>query len=132
MSIAIIISGSRNNDNQELFNYWIDKLTENLDKNDVTFIHGSAKGIDTCCHNYCKEHKYKVESFPAKWAIYGKQAGSIRNKDMLIHALANFDHVLLIAFPDKDSIGTRHMIKICKKENIQIRVIKREIVVKEK
>ena len=56
-------------------------------------------------------------SFPADWDKYGKAAGYKRNEEMARNADA------LIAFWDGKSRGTKHMIDLAKKYDLQARIV---------
>lgn len=77
-----------------------------------------AKGADTCGERYAKEHRYKIRYFPADWDRYGTAAGPIRNEEMARNADA------LVAFWDGKSSGTKSMIQLAQKYNLQTRVKK--------
>ena len=47
-------------------------------------IHGGARGADTLAGEAAQTMKVPVEVFPAQWNLYGKSAGPIRNKQMLV------------------------------------------------
>ena len=59
----------------------------------------------------------KCYRFPADWDKYGKAAGYKRNGEMARNADA------LIAFWDGKSRGTKHMIDLAKKYDLQARVV---------
>lgn len=112
----VIVAGSRSFDDYDLLKETLDKA---FSKHMPTHILcGEAKGADTLGKQYAKEHNILVESYPADWKTYGKQAGFIRNEQMADNADA------LIAFHVNDSAGTKHMINTAKKQGLQVRVIK--------
>lgn len=126
--VCVLISGSRKFNDQALFNAELDRLLAPLIEkgHEFCFIHGGASGADTLTEHYPRALG-RTRCFPANWNKYGKRAGSIRNQLMLDSALAwrakyHVTHVVLVAFPTKDSIGTRHMIHICKLAGIPVRV----------
>ncbi len=112
----VIVAGSRAFKNYAL-------LKEKLDKafakhKPTSIVCGEAKGADELGRMYAEEHGIKVDSFPADWITYGKQAGYIRNEQMASNADA------CICFHMNDSAGTKHMINTAKKSGLQVRVIK--------
>ena len=72
-------------------------------------VSGDARGADTLGAEWATKHDIPVIYFPAKWEIYGKSAGFIRNVDMGTYADA------AIIFWDGESKGTKHMIQTMKK-----------------
>ena len=98
--MKVIIAGSRTFSNYNLLEAEIDNLR--LDITEI--ICGEAKGADSLGKMYAIRHNIPVKSFPAKWDLYGKRAGMIRNQEMGDYA----DY--LIAFWDGQSKGTKHMI----------------------
>lgn len=79
---------------------------------------GEAKGADLLGRKYAEENNIEIDSYPAQWDKYGKQAGYIRNEQMAENANA------LLAFWDGESAGTKHMIETAKRKGLQVRVIK--------
>ena len=112
----VIVAGTRTFDDYKLLEEKLDKIFKN--HRPTSIVCGEAKGADTLGKEYAKKHNIHVDSFPANWEKYGKQAGYIRNEEMAKNAEA------LIAFHKDNSAGTKHMIETAKKNNLQIRVIK--------
>lgn len=130
--MKVIIAGGRDFENYKLLKLKMDYYLKNV-KEEIIIISGKAKGADTLGEKYAREKGYKVLSFPAKWddiyvpgAVikenkYGKEynvkAGMTRNKLML----ENGD--VLVAFWNKQSSGTKHMIDIAKEKGLKVRVV---------
>lgn len=84
-----------------------------IDPNHVgCIVEGAAKGVDTLARNWAKRNKIEFVEYPAQWKIYGKEAGLIRNKEMI-----DFSDVV-IAFWDGRSKGTLSSIKYAKELGI--------------
>lgn len=81
-------------------------------------ISGDAAGADQLGVKFATEHGIPVLHMPAKWSLYGKRAGMIRNRKMLEQA----DR--LIAFWDGQSSGTVNMIQIAKEKGIPVDIFK--------
>ena len=64
-------------------------------------IEGEAKGADTLCAEVARDMGASVEPHPAKWGLYGRAAGMIRNSEMLESGVD-----VLVSFPG--GRGTRH------------------------
>jgi hypothetical protein len=134
--LRIIIAGSRSfNDYQclrkeslKIVRETVIKLTGNpsIQKELVTIVSGCAKGADSLGEQFAKEFGLKLKQFPANWDRYGRRAGYMRNTDMATFASDQENqkaHGILIAFWDGQSKGTKHMIDIANKLNIDVHVI---------
>lgn len=112
----VIVAGSRTLEDYQLVK---DNLLKIFSKHwPTSIVCGEARGADTLGRKFAEEFHIKVDSFPADWNAFGKQAGYIRNEQMADNADA------LIAFWNGTSAGTKHMINTAKKRNLQTRVIK--------
>lgn len=121
MKYNIIIAGSRefsdyNIVKKSLKNFLISKQTS--DK--PTIICGMARGADMLGYRLAKEFKLPLKEFPADWSM-GKRAGYVRNEQMAKYAYENGNGVLL-AFWDGKSKGTKWMIELAKKYNLEIHI----------
>jgi hypothetical protein len=131
--MKVIIAGSRKFDNYELLKLKMDEFLKNQ-KNDVTIISGNAKGADRLGEKYARSRGFKLEKYIPNWddvdgkpdrevgenpdgSLYWKYAGYERNKDMVNDADA------LVAFWDKVSRGTKHIIDYAKQKELAIRIV---------
>lgn len=48
-----------------------------------TLVSGNARGVDRMCEEVWEAWKLPVERHPARWDVYGKRAGYVRNADMV-------------------------------------------------
>jgi hypothetical protein len=112
--MRIIFSGSRNWMNEPIVLDMLKMIISKFEKDQVTIVVGGAKGLDQIAENLAKSLHLKVDVFYADWDLHGKAAGPIRNQKMLDSGAD-----LLVAFPSKDSKGTRHMIDISQKAGIK-------------
>ena len=91
--------------------YW---LAEN-----VTVVHGGARGADQLAHALATELGMNTEVHPAAWDEHGKAAGFIRNQHM-VDLVAD----LCLAFPlgieHGRSRGTQHAMAAAKKAGIPV------------
>lgn len=78
---------------------------------------GCARGVDTLGELWAKRNGVAVRHFPANWALHGKSAGFIRNKEMIRYADA------LIAIWDGESRGTSHTIQEARKRGLSVYVV---------
>jgi len=72
-------------------------------------IEGEARGADRMARAIGISLRIPVYGFPADWARYGRAAGPIRNKQMLVEGTPT----LVVAFHDnlRNSKGTRNMVE---------------------
>lgn len=113
--MKVIIAGSRSFSNYKKLKDFCDKIL--INKKEVEIVSGTARGTDQLGERYAKEKGYKLTLFPADWDKYGKSAGYKRNIQMAEYADS------LIAFWDKKSKGTKHMIDIAHQYKLKVRII---------
>lgn len=114
----VIIAGGRDfNDYGLLTTKCKQFLFTNYNPQDIEIVSGKARGADSLGEQFAKMCNMKVAEFAADWDRHGKAAGYIRNKQMAEYADA------LIAFWDKKSRGTMHMINLAKEKGLHVRVI---------
>jgi len=84
-------------------------------------IEGEAKGADTFARYTAEYLGIPVLKFPAQWEKYGRQAGPLRNREMLLHGMPT--HVL--AFHDNISIsrGTKDMVNRALKVKLPVKIV---------
>ena len=84
-------------------------------------IEGEAKGADKLSAKAANELGFTVLKYPAKWAIYGKAAGPIRNKQMLNEGKPT----LVIAFHNDiaSSKGTKDMVNQARKAGLSVKIV---------
>jgi hypothetical protein len=113
--MKIIVAGGRDFNNYELLK---EKLDELIGENkEIEIVSGMARGADTLGVQYANERGYEIKKFPAQWDKYGKSEGYRRNEEM-----ANYGDTC-ICFWDTKSKGTKHMIDLSNKYNLNITVI---------
>lgn len=117
--VRVIIAGSRTfNDYKKV----LDAAYTYLNPNDnITIISGTAKGADTLGEIFADRNGLSLVKIPAKWDLYGKRAGYLRNEEMANYASEGKG--ILLAFWDGKSHGTKHMIQIAKRKGLEIHVI---------
>lgn len=100
--------------------YFHEKIVEFLEtyEEPVLFVSGCAtSGADDLILRWCAKFRYPCKKMPADWDQFGNSAGFIRNEEMA----KIINH--LIAFWDKVSHGTGHMIDCCEKRHIPRQLI---------
>lgn len=117
----IIVAGSRTFTDYEMLKDYLDRLLVNISKDfEIEIVSGHARGADALGERYAQERGYRLITFPADWASFGKLAGFRRNVQMAKYADA------LVAFHDGESRGTQHMIETMRslKPDAPVRVLK--------
>jgi len=116
--MRLIIAGGRDFNNYELLKKKLDLILINKVGEDIEIVSGKARGADSLGERYAKEKGYSVKEFPAKWNEYGKRAGYLRNEEMALYATH------CVCFWDGESKGTKHMIDLAKKQNLNLRIVR--------
>ena len=80
-------------------------------------IEGCAAGADTLANRYAREHGIHIEHHPADWNKYGKAAGPIRNRQMLVEGKPD----LVIAFPG--GRGTANMVEQARNAGVPVQKV---------
>lgn len=94
----IAVVGSRDYDNLE----GVRTFVTGFAGADVEIVSGGARGVDREAEKTSRRLGIPVKVFPADWERHGKQAGFIRNQQIVDYC----DE--LVAFWDGTSNGTRH------------------------
>ncbi len=108
--MKVVIAGCRYYTNYEEAKSFINECLFEI-KEDIIIVSGCANGADLLGERYAAENGLKIERFPAKWNVFGRAAGPIRNKTMV----ENSD--MIICFWDYKSKGTKSLILLAKKCN---------------
>lgn len=117
--MKVLVCGDRNYADKEAIKR---TLLDLLRAYDITcIIEGEAKGADTLGRIVAEELGITVEKYPADWLKYGRSAGPIRNRQMLVEGKPN----LVIAFHDdiEHSKGTKNMLEQARKAGVPRRLI---------
>ena len=110
----VIIAGSRHFDNYRAISGVIKESEFDITK----ILCGMASsGVDRCAYAYAINNCIPVNIFPAKWKVYGKAAGPIRNESMAKCADA------LIVIWDGRSRGTKNMIANARKYKLKLWIV---------
>ncbi len=88
-------------------------------------ISGGANGADSLAEKYAVEKKIPFTVFPARWEVYGRSAGIVRNK------LIVEDSDFIVAFWNGSSPGTRHTINYAKEVGKKVYIVDGEGVMSE-
>jgi hypothetical protein len=123
--IRILVTGSRNWRDVEAIRQAlldaVETLTAEPNKlDDVTLVHGGARGADRLVAEVAREYGWTVEEHPADWERHGRAAGPLRNAEM-VQAGAD----VCLAFPRGVSRGTRGCMAMAAKAGIPVVVYER-------
>lgn len=110
MKIAIV--GSRAFKRLDLVRDYVNSLPE-----DTVVISGGAAGVDIVAELAARKRKLSVQIFPADWKKFGKQAGFLRNHDIVTAADA------VVAFWDGVSRGTAHTMHLAELAGKPVEVV---------
>ena len=111
--MRVLVCGSRHFNNRALLSSTLNGISISV------LIHGAARGADTMAERYAEDRGIPVEAFPADWVTFGKGAGPIRNRQMLVEGKPD----LVVAFLAPNSRGTQNMIDQATKAGVPVKVI---------
>lgn len=115
--MKILVTGSRSWKNRK----FIRKILGEYKDEYPIIVHGACPdGADTIADEEAKSLGYVVRPYPAKWTIYKKVAGFIRNQLMLDIEKPD----LVLAFQIDNSPGTTDMISRSRISKVKIRLFK--------
>ena len=116
-----IIAGGRDfNDYERL-----KKVMDNCPHEITEVVCGKARGADSLGEKWALEKGIHVEYFIPDWESLGKRAGFVRNNNMAEYSCDSGEtEGLLVAFWDKNSKGTEHMIDIATNYGMIVKVVK--------
>lgn len=96
----VLVTGSRAWTDYLKVEKILTSLTETLGT-DITLVHGKCRGLDLMAEGIAKALGWEIDPYPAKWSVYGKAAGPIRNQEMVDSGAD-----MCIGFPFPNSDGT--------------------------
>jgi hypothetical protein len=112
----VIIAGGRNFYDYKYLESCIKNKFSQNEINNWEIVSGHAEGADSQGENFAELNNLKLTKFPADWNKYGNLAGRLRNEEMAKYVKGNG---MLIAFWDGVSRGTKHIIHMAKKYEIE-------------
>lgn len=82
--MRILVTGSRDWDNEWAVYDALDHAVRGISYYKVTLVHGNCKtGADHFADQWARAREIDAERYPAKWWHYGSAAGPIRNGEMV-------------------------------------------------
>jgi hypothetical protein len=117
-SYKVLVCGGREYSDREKIYHVLDAYLARIGP-DMLVINGGAPGADTIAREWAVDRQVDHLTLYAKWQVFGKSAGPIRNRRM-----AKKKPRLVLAFhPNIDeSRGTRDMIGVAEKLGIKRKV----------
>ena len=115
----ILICGDRNWTDVETIENFISSLPP-----DTVIIHGNSRGADKIAERKAKEHGLTVKGYSADWNRYGRAAGPIRNKRMLLEGRP--DRVVAFHNDLSKSRGTADMLRQAEKRGVAFEIRRSE------
>ena len=113
MTYRVLVCGGRNFNNADL----VSKTLEALGQKPCTIIQGGASGADQLAKQWAAFNRIHCITFYANWAVHGKAAGPIRNREMLNEGKPD----LVVAF--EGGRGTANMVKQARESGVEVREI---------
>lgn len=112
--MKVLVCGSRNFLDMAFLSETLQKLHQQTPF--TLLIEGEARGADSLARNWALQQGIEVARFPADWKQYGKAAGSIRNKQMLVEGRPEL--VVGFSYDIANSRGTANMLAQARKAGI--------------
>jgi hypothetical protein len=110
-TIRMLVTGGRDYNNREELYQVLDSI--HIEKHIDVIIHGAARGADILAGDWARERGVEVIACPADWTHHGKNAGPIRNRQMIKH-----EPHFVVAFPG--GRGTADMLNVARKAGIEV------------
>lgn len=76
---VVLVCGDREWKDRSAARYVLEKFNPQT----TIIVHGDCRGADRIAGEVASEMGFVVRAYPAKWDLYGKRAGPIRNTEML-------------------------------------------------
>jgi hypothetical protein len=121
--MRVLICGARDYEDKHLMFSMLDEFHADHDFDVV--IEGGARGADSFAAEWAILRHIPILEFRADWEQYGRSAGPIRNREMLVKGFPQ----IVIAFPKtvlSHSKGTKNMVEQAKKAGITTIVVERQ------
>lgn len=117
--MRVLVTGSRDWERRARLNHTLDMFMES--EGVSVIIEGEARGADRLAREWAEGKGIPVLPFPADWERYGRSAGPIRNRQMLVDGKPD----VVIAFhPDiETSKGTKDMVRQAEKAGVRVIIV---------
>lgn len=118
--MKLLICGGRDFNDWKSLHQTLSKI--NAEHGISCIIHGGALGADSLANDWASLYHIPVHIYKANWNLHGRNAGILRNQQMLDEGKPD----LVIAFPTGGP-GTNHMISISRAAKIETRVFNSKV-----
>ena len=81
----------------------------------IVLVHGGARGADMLAAHIGRSMGLEIEAHPARWDVFGRAAGPVRNKEMV-----ELGADLMLAFPVGESRGTRGCMELAREKGCAV------------
>jgi hypothetical protein len=112
--MKVIIAGCRHFTNYDVVKKSLDSILSGSKVPEI--VSGHCRGIDRMGEIYAIRRGWPVKLFHANWALHGRAAGPIRNREMAMYA----DSAIVFSSGGK---GSKSMIGLAKKYNLRLTVV---------
>ena len=116
----VIVCGGRDFSDEVLCFRSLDGILSRYGRCEI--VSGHAKGADRLGEKYAEANGLECAVFPADWRRYGRGAGLIRNREMLLYAKQAFP--VVVAFWNGQSRGAKQMIDIAEQAGAAVHVVR--------
>lgn len=113
--MRVLVCGGRDYADRDFLRLALSELHRELAI--ACLIDGAAPGADSLAHEWAVDTGIPTERYPADWDTYGKAAGAIRNRRMLVEGKPD----LVVAFPG--GRGTADMVRQARYAEVKVRGI---------
>ena len=132
--VKIIICGSRSFNDYQFLERTVREVFRNLTQQGILYgspakdaeiieiISGGAQGADILGEWFAQQYGLWVKVMLADWDKNGKQAGIIRNCEMVDYVADSDCYGMVIAFWDGESKGTQHCFNYAKDKKLDVRI----------
>ena len=108
----VLVCGGRDFDDRAALDAALDRL--HAQQRFTLVIAGGARGADTMAEQWARDRGIRTRIFKARWSIYGRAAGPIRNARMLRKGRPD----LVVAFPGGK--GTAGMVALAREAGVEV------------
>lgn len=110
--IRVLVCGGRDFDDRAALDAALDRL--HAQHRFTLLIAGGARGADTMAEQWARDRGIRTRIYMARWTIYGRAAGPIRNARMLRKGRPD----LVVAFPGGK--GTAGMVALARDAGVEV------------
>src|SRR5215472_6858890 len=110
--IRVLVCGGRDFDDRAALETALDRL--HAQRRFTLLIAGGARGADTMAEQWARDRGIRTRIYMARWNIYGRAAGPIRNARMLRKGRPD----LVVAFPGGK--GTAGMVALARDAGVEV------------